>query len=95
MTCNAVKNVTVEPEMKHIKNISKGHHFEDNAITQFGSITKCKTTKCEFFDFVNDMRYGSSPDALGSLEILLEVKSSSQGNLSPLKSLDKVLQYFV
>ena len=41
------------------------------------------------------MRYGSNPDALGTLEILLEVKNRSQGGLSPIKSLDTVPQYFV
>ena len=41
------------------------------------------------------MRYGSNPDALGTLEILLEVKNRSQGGLSSIKSLDTVPQYFV
>ena len=58
MTCNTVKNGTAEPEMEHIKSISKGHQFEDDPVTQFESITKCETTKYEFFHFLNDMRYG-------------------------------------
>ena len=94
MTCNTVKNGTAEPEMEHIKSISKGHQFEDDPITQFESITKCETTKSEFFHFVNDVRYGSSPEALGSLEILLDVKTRDKGNLFPLESLENVLQYF-
>ena len=41
------------------------------------------------------MRYGSSPDALGPLGILLEVKTRAEGSSSPLQSLDTVPQYFV
>ena len=95
MTWNIAKNGTAEPEMKHIKNISRVHQFEDDAIAQFQSISKCKTERCGFFHFENDMRYGSSPDALGPLWILLEVKTKAEGSLSPLQSLDTVPQYFV
>ena len=95
MTWNIVKNGTAEPEMKHIKNISRVHQFEDDAIAQFESISKCRTERCGFFHFENDMRYGSSPDALGPLGILLEVKTRAEGSLSPLQSLDSVPQYFV
>ena len=41
------------------------------------------------------MRYGSSLDALGLLRILLEVKTRTEGSLSPLQSLDTVPQYLV
>ena len=41
------------------------------------------------------MRYGSSPDALGPLGILLEVKTRAEGSSSLLQSLDTVPQYFV
>ena len=41
------------------------------------------------------MRYGSSPDAVGPLGILLEVKSRAEVSLSPLESLDTVPQYFM
>ena len=41
------------------------------------------------------MRYGSSPDALGPLGILLEVKTRAEGSLSTLECLDKGPQYFV
>ena len=95
MTCNIVKNGTAEPEIKHIKNISRGHQFEDDAIAQFEIISKFRTERCGFFDFENDMRYGSSPDALGPLGILLEVKTRAEGSSSPLQSLDTVPQYFV
>ena len=95
MTFNTVKNGTAESEMEHIKSISKGHQFEDDPVTQFESITKCEITKYEFFHFVNDMRYNSSPEALGSLEILLDVKTRDKGNLFPLEFLENVLQYFV
>ena len=78
-----------------LKNISRGHQFEDDAITQFEIISKFRTERCGFFDFENDMRYGSSPDALGPLGILLAVKTRAEGSLSPFQSLDKVPQYFV
>ena len=41
------------------------------------------------------MRYGSSPDAVGPLGILLEVKRRAEVSLSPLESLDIVPQYFM
>ena len=41
------------------------------------------------------MRYGSSPDEVGPLGILLEVKSRAEVSLSPLESLDTVPQYFM
>ena len=72
-------------EMKHIKSIFRSYQFEHDAIAQFESI-KCKTTKCGFLHFTNDMKYGSRPNALGSLGILLAVKTRAQGSLSPLKS---------
>ena len=46
----------------NIKNVSSGHQFEDDAIAQFESISKCRTERCGFFHFENDMRYG---DTLG------------------------------
>ena len=88
MTWNVVKNGTVEPEMKHIKNVSRGHQFKDDAIAQFESISKCRTERRGFFHFENDMRYDSSPDALGPL-------GRAGESLSPLQSLDTVPQYFV
>ena len=51
MTWNIVKNGTAKPEIKHIKNISRGHQFEDDAMAQFESISKCKITRCGFFHF--------------------------------------------
>ena len=69
MTWTIVKNGTAEPKMKHIKKVSRGYQFEDDAITKFESITKCKTARCGFFHFENDMRYSSSPDALRPLGI--------------------------
>ena len=50
-TWNIVKNGTAKPEIKHIKNISWCHQFEDDAIAQFQSISKCKITRCGFFHF--------------------------------------------
>ena len=41
------------------------------------------------------MRYGSGPDALGPLGILLEVKTMAKGSLSPLESLDKVPKHCI
>ena len=56
MTWNIIKNGTPEPEMKHIKNISRGHQFEDDAIAPFESISKCRTERCGFFHFENNIR---------------------------------------
>ena len=50
----------------------------------------------DFFSVVDmDSRYGSSPDKLGPLEILLEVKTKGEGSSGPLESLVKFLHYFV
>ena len=49
MTWNIVNNGAPEPEMKHIKNISRGHQFEDDAIAQFESISKCRKKDVDFF----------------------------------------------
>ena len=49
--------------------VKKIYQFEDDAVTQFESITKCKTASRGFFHFENDMRYSSSPDALRPLGI--------------------------
>ena len=76
--------------MTFIKNISRGHQYEDEAITNFQSISNCKTEKCGFFLHPTDSRYGSSPDVLGPLEILLEVKARGEGYFSPLESLEKL-----
>ena len=95
MTWNIVKNGTAEPEIKHIKKISRGHQFRDDAIAQFESISKCRTEWCGFFNFENDMRYCSSPNAIGTLGIILEVKTRTERSLSTLQSLDTVPLYLV
>ena len=47
------------------------------------------------FPHPTDTRYGSSPDALGPLGILLEVKTMAEGSSGPLASLEKFQHYFV
>ena len=73
--------------MTFIKNISRGHYYEWEAITNFGKVSNCKTGKCGFFLHPNDTRYGSSPDAFGSFGILLEVKPRIEGSSGPLELL--------
>ena len=63
--------------MTFIKNISRGHYYEGEAITNFEKVSNSKTEKCGFFLHYTDTRYGSSPDALGPLGILLEVKTTN------------------
>ena len=81
--------------MTFIKNISRGHCYEGEAITNFQNIWNCKTEKCGFFLHPTDTRYGSSPDALGPLGILLDVKTRAEGSSGPLKSFEKFPDYFV
>ena len=81
--------------MTFIKNISRGHYYEGEAITNFEKVSNCKTEKCGFFLHPTDTRYGSSPDALGPLGILLEVKTRAEGSSGPLESLEKFPHYFV
>ena len=57
--------------MTFIKNISTGNYYEGEAITNFEKVSNCETEKCGFFLHPPDTRYGSSPDALGPLRILL------------------------
>ena len=52
-TLNIVKNGIAEPEMKHIKNISRGYQFEDDAIAQFESIIRLNTARYVLFHFGN------------------------------------------
>ena len=56
MTWNIVKNGTAEPEIKYVKNNSRGYQFEYNAIAQLESKTKCKTARCGFSYFANGTR---------------------------------------
>ena len=55
----------------------------------------CETEKCGFFLHLTDSRYGSSPDVLGHLGILLEVKTKGKGSFGPLESIEKFPHYFV
>ena len=81
--------------MTFIKNISTGNYYEGEAITNFEKVLNCKTENCEFFLHPTDTRYGSSPEALGSLGILWEVKTRTEGTSGPLKSLEKFPNHFV
>ena len=81
LTWEVVKEGKSNRDLTLIKNISRGHHYEDEAITNFQSILNCKTEKCGFFLHPTDSRYGSSPDVLRPLEILLEVKTRGEGFL--------------
>ena len=73
--------------MTFIKNISRGHYYEWEAITNFEKVSNCKTGKCGFFPHPTDTRYGSSPDAFAPFGILLEVKARIEGSSGPLESL--------
>ena len=90
-----VKNGTTEPDLNHIKNIRRGHYFEDEAIKHFEKVSKAKIEKCGFFSHPYDNCYGSSPDGLGPSGILLEVKIRAAGSVGPINSLEKFPQYFV
>ena len=72
--------------MTFIKNISRGHYYEGEAITNFEKVSNCKTEKCGFFLHPTGTRYGSSLDALGPLGILLEVKTRAGGSSGSLES---------
>ena len=81
-----------EPSQSHIRNINRGHQYEDEAITFFELTSKCKVQKCGFFHLPSDARYGSSPDALGPSGILLEVKTRAENSEGPLETIPP--QYF-
>ena len=90
-----VKEGKSDPDMTFVKNISGGHYYEGKRITNFEKVSNCKTEKCGFLLHPSDTRYGSSPDALGPLGILLEVKTRAEGSSGPLESLEKFPYYFV
>ena len=90
-----VKESKSDTDMTFIKNISRGHYCEGAPITNFEKGSNCKTEKCGFFLHPTDTRYGSSPDALEPLGILLEVKTRAEGFSGPLESLEKFPHYFV
>ena len=92
---DVVKNGTVEPDLSHIKNITRGHKFEDAAIKHFECVSKAKIEKCGCFSHPIDKNYGSSPDAFGPSGILLEVKTRTANSKGPIDSLENFPQYFM
>ena len=99
MTFDLICEVAIEgksdPDMTFIKNISRGQYYEGEAITNFEKVSKCKTEKCGFFLHPTDIRYGSSPDALGPLGNLLEVKARAEWSSGLLESLETFPHNFV
>ena len=85
----------ISPRFDFYQNISRGHHYEDEAITNFQNISDFKTEKCGFFLHPTDSRYGSRPDVLGPLAILLKLKTRGEGSSSPLESREKFPHNFV
>ena len=81
--------------MTIIKDISRGHRYEDEAITNFQNISICKTEKCELFLHPTDSRYGSSPGVLGPLGRFIRSKNRGIGSSGPLEALEKFSHYFV
>ena len=94
-TWNIVKNGKSEPSQTHIRNIARGHYYEDEAWSYFQLNAKCKVEKCGLFHHPQNCKYGSSPDALGPVGILIEVKTRAERSLGPLNSIEKCPQYFV
>ena len=90
-----MKNGTVEPDLSHIKNITRGHKFEGAAIKHFECVSQAKIEKCGYFSHPIDKNYGSSPDALGPSGILLEVKMRAANSKGPIDSLENFPQYFM
>ena len=64
-----VKEGKSDPDMTFIKNISRGHYYEGEAVTIFEKFSNCKTEKCGFSIHPTDTRYASSSDALVPLGI--------------------------
>ena len=50
---------------KIMRNIARGHYYEDVALSYFQIKAKCKVEKSGFFHHPQNSMYGSSPDALG------------------------------
>ena len=90
-----VRNGKSEESLTHIRNIAHGHHYEDEAVKCFEATAKCTVEKCVFFHHQQKKRYGSSPDGLEPLGILLEVKTRAEASRGPLTSINKFPQYFV
>ena len=92
---SVVKKGDKENYLGNIKNIERGHMYEDEAISNFKKISKAGIERCGFFIHPSDTCYGSSPDGLGPAAILLEVKTRAANSDDPLMSIEKVPQYFV
>ena len=90
-----MRNGKSEESLTHIRNIARGHHYEDEAVKYFEATAKCTVEKCGFFHHPQKKRCGSSPDGLGPLGILLEVKTRAEASRGPLTSINKFPQYFV
>ena len=47
-----VKEDKSDPDMTFIKNISRGHYYEGETITNFEKVSNCKTEKCGFYSIL-------------------------------------------
>ena len=61
-TWDIVKNGISEPSQIHIRNIARGHYYEDEALSYFQLNAKCKVEKCGFFHHPQNCKYGRSKD---------------------------------
>ena len=90
-----MRNGKSEESLAHIRNIARGHHYEDEAVKYSEATAKCTVEKCGFFHHPPKKMYGSNPDGLGPLGILLEVKTRAEASRGPLTSINNFPQYFV
>ena len=77
-------------QLKLMRNI--GFYYEDRF---FQIQAKCKVGKYGFFNHPQNNKYGSSPDALGPIGILPEVKTRAKRSLGQLNSIERCSQYFI
>lgn len=90
-----VKNGKNEKDISKIHNIIRGHTYEKEAITYFEKISKASLNECGFYIHPSNILFGSSPDAIGPVGIIVEIKTRAENSQGPIESLSKFPHYYV
>ena len=85
---------TENNRLKGIRNIQRGHEFEETGRKYFEKVSKSSTKKCGFFHHPIRKHFGASPDALGPAGFLLEIKTRAENSNGPISSITLFPNYY-
>lgn len=80
--------------MSGIKNIARGHQYEEEALQYFAKVSKSSASTCGFFLHPFNNRFGASPDGLGPAGILVEIKTRAENAQGPIEDLKNFPNYY-